>query len=117
SYIPLVMALFAAAATKRPLVYAAVTIIIGLYLNHGLSIVYSLLPVVPVEIIFLLSKYRKYGFWMMLFAVFISQLIWFSYLKYQFGGFSTLELMKNNILFMAGSAFTAWVLAKLTKRI
>jgi serine/threonine-protein kinase len=117
SYIPLVMALFAAAATKRPLVYAAVTIIIGQYLNPGQSIVYSLISVAPVEIIFLLTKYRKYGFWMMLSAAFISHLIWFFYLEIQIGGYSILELIKDSMIYMLGSVFIAWVLAKLTKRI
>ncbi|GEM_PF-1523537 len=117
SYVPLVMALFAAAATKRPLVYAAVMIITEQFLYPGGSLVYSLLTIVPVEIIFLLTKYRKYGFWMMLSAVFISQLIWFFYLEFQIGGYNILELIKDNLIYMLGSVFIAWVLAKLTKRI
>jgi hypothetical protein len=121
SYVPLVTALFAAAATKRPLVYAAVTIIIGQYvrsyLNPGLSIVYYIISVFPVEFIFLLTKYRKYGFWMMFSGVFIGQLIWFFYLETQIGELSILGLIGNNILYTVGSVFIAWLLAKLTKRI
>jgi serine/threonine-protein kinase len=121
SYIPLVMALFAAAATKRPLVFTAVTLIteqfLRLYLYPGLSIVYPLISIVTVEFIFLLTKYRKYGFWTMLLAVFFSQLIWFFYLESQIGGYSIMQLIEDNILYLAGSVFIAWVFAKLAKRI
>ncbi len=105
------LALYAAIITKRPLVFTTIFLLPAI-ISGNIQFIPTLIHVAPIELLFLISRYKHFSFWALMAAILLREFLYLLFLATQFDEFLFSAVFLPNILVSFIGTIIVWRIAK-----